>query len=306
MRASLAFAAFVVSFAVPAAARAGDGVAILPLVAADAEVVAVLDVADARDAKMFEAGLALMLERASDMEAMLAVVDIKLRDVNTLLIAGGYGSSGSMSDISEDLMAVIEGGFNKKQVIKKLDALPNVVVKTKRKIKFWVTTDTEVALIGKRLVVTAPGGMAGVIDRSRKKAKGLTKGAKGAALRTALAYTNTAHDAWMISRPPSGLAGTMKSQLGGDLVSFSIGSTLATDMALEVKIQVGSAQQATDMVATLTPQLAGLKKMAGKFGLNGLASSLTMSSGGDLIDMDSTLTSSELSTLLGLMSMVDP
>ncbi len=302
MRASLAFAAFVVSFAVPAAAHAGDGTAILPLVPADAEVVAVLDVADARDAKMFETGLDLMRARATDLEAMLALVDIKLRDVNTLLIAGGYGSSGSLTDISESLMAVIEGGFNKKQVIKKLDAIANVVVKTRRKVKYWVTADAEAALIGKRLVVTAPGGMAGVIDRSKKKAKGLTKGAKGAALRAALAYTSTAHDAWMISLPPTGLAGTMKSQLKSDMVSCSIGATLAADMTLELKIKVGSAQQATDVLA----QLTGLPKMAGGIGLNGLASSMGMTTSADVIDVDATLSEQELPKVLKLFSMVDP
>lgn len=292
--------------AAPALAHAGDGVAILPWVAEDAQVVGVLDVKDARDGAMFDQGVQLTLDRATDMKDMMALVGLDLKKVDTVLVAGNYGSSGTIADINQNLMAVIEGGFTKKKMTKTLDGLAGVTTKKKRGIKYWITADAEAAIIGKRLVVTQPGLMPGVIDRSKKKAKGLLKSTKGAALRTALGYTDKRHDAWLVAIAPSNLASTMQAQLGALMVTYSLGVTLATNMTLEVKVQAGTPAQAADVVTKLTPQLVGLKKMAAKFGLATMASSIAVASDGDVVDVDATLTPAEVDTVLGLVAMINP
>src|SRR5689334_10244290 len=151
---------------------------------------------------MFQQGVQLMLDRATDMKDMLAMVGLDLKNVSTVVVAGGYGSSGTMSDINQNLMAVVEGGFTKKKMAKSLDALNGVTTKKKRGIKYWITADVEVAIIGKRLAVTMPGGMPALIDRSKKKVKGLMKSSKGAALRKAIAMADTHADAWIAALPP--------------------------------------------------------------------------------------------------------
>jgi len=307
MRAFLALVCSLTALvAAPVLARAGDGVAILPLVAEDAQIVGVIDVKDARDAKMFDQGVQLMLDRATEMKDMLAMVGLELKDVHTVLVAGRYGSSGSMAHIDQNLMAVVEGGFTKKKVIKALDAIAGVQTKKKRGIKYWVTSYAEAAIIGKRLVVTMVGGMPGVIDRAKKKAKGFTKSTKAAALRAALAYTDTRHDSWIIALPPTGLAATLKNSLKADMVSYAIGVTLESSMTLEVKVQTKDVAQADALLTSLQGQLKSLKQLAGQVGLSNLAASLTVAADADVIDLDATLTPAELEKVLDLVGMVNP
>jgi hypothetical protein len=275
-------------------------------VSEDAEVVAVLDVANARDSAMFQTGVQLLLDRATDMKDMLAMVGLELKNVNTVLVAGGYGTSGTMADINQNLMAVVEGGFTKKKMTKVLDGLTGVITKKKRGIKYWITVYGEVAMIGKRLAVTAPGGMPGLIDRAKKKAKGLMKSSKSAGLRAAIAFTDTHHDAWMVTLPPAQTASSLKQFAKVDMVSYSVGATLGSSMTLEVKVQTGSESQAADFSALLTRQAGNAKKMLGQLGLGGVASSFTATHDAAVVQASATLTSDELAKVLGLLEMLNP
>lgn len=300
MRASLALTFLLALLAVPSAARAGDGVAVLPLVAPDAEVVGVINVKAARDASMFQQGIERMVARTGDMETMLAMVGMKLADVDTVVVSGGYGASGTLGHIDRNLTAIIEGGFTKKKMTKTLDGLAGVSTKKKRSVKYWITTDAELAIIGKRLVITQLGLMPGVIDRYKKKAKGFTKSAKAANLRAALAYTNTSHDAWFIGLPPSELAADVRKQIGADMTGLAIGVTLGSSMNLEVRMGVADQTQTDAALAKLQKMIPNLKKLAGAFGMSGIADSLALTSTGTVLDVDATVSAAELDSLLGL------
>lgn len=290
-----------VVLASPAPAAAGDGVALLPWVAEDAEVVAVIDVADCRDEQMFQDGADAIFSRAGDLKAMMALAGIDaMRDVDTVLIAGRYGATGNLYDFNQALLVIIEGGFTKKQVV---GLLAGATTAKHRGVKYWVSGGYEIALIGKRLLATSSGGMPATIDRTKKKAGGLMKSSKAALLRAAVTGTDTRHDAWMAGVMPASSGAAMRA-VGFEAEAFSVGVTLETDMIVELRIRTPDAATAADLTTMVATQLDSVKKVAGQFGLAGLGSSLAVTQDDRVVDVDASVTGAELTKVVSLITML--
>jgi hypothetical protein len=276
-----ACAACAALLAAPGRADAGDGKNLLPLLADDVEMVAVVDLADARDGATFETVVAALPASLTELVSHLNGSGIDLRqDVDTLLVAGAKPT----------YVSVLEGRFSADQLRK----LKTGVAKKHRGIRYWVDGDTELAVLGKRLVVATGGQMKAVIDRHKKKRARSSAGA----LRDGLAVVDTRHDLWVVM---SGAALAERSgQLGLDYLGF--GATFGTDLVLEVRAAVGDADRRALIARTIEqamPQLvAGLEQL----GLASLAASLTVEWDDQVLDVGATVSAAELSTLLGLVA----
>lgn len=301
MRALLVGFVVIGVMASPAPAAAGNGTTLLPFVAEDAEVVAVIDVADCRDELMFQQGADSIFSRAGDLKAMMALAGIDaMRDVDTVLIAGRYGPTGNLYDFNQQLVVIIEGGFTRKQVTK---LLAGATTAKHRSVKYWVSGGYELALIGKRLFATSRGGMPALIDRSKKKAKGLMKSSKAALLRAAVTGTDMRHDAWMAGVMPATTASAMRS-MGFEGEAFSVGVTLETDMTVELRIRTPDAAMATDLTALVATQLETLEQLAEQFGLAALGASLAVTQDDRVVDVDAVVSEAELFTVVQFITML--
>jgi hypothetical protein len=280
----LVAAACAVLFVVPARAEAGDGQKALHLLAADADVVAVIDVADARDSATFATLLDAGGEALDELRAGLGGVGIDLaKDLDTIVIARD----------SAGLVTVLEGSFTKAQLAA---VAARGEARKHRSVKYRADNDGEVALLGKRLVMTTPGLMKGVIDRHKKKGASLVKSPDGAAMRAAIALVDSRRDLWMAMRGDAlGGAGGA----GFDAVTFA--ATFEAELTIESRSKVVDADRKS-LLETLTGQyLPQMLQYLEQFGLGTLASSLVVEWDDLVLELRATATNDELKTLLGLL-----
>jgi hypothetical protein len=275
---------FAALLGIPAVAHAGDGKDLLPLVGDDVQVVMVIDVADAHDAAIFQTLMQKAITEGWSGTAELAQLGVVVeRDLDTLLIAGSEGAAAGR-------MAVLEGRFPA------LDTVLDGFATTKhRKVTYWTGDGHDIAMIGKRLVITDAGAMDAVIDRAKKKSKAsLTRSPKAAGLRTAIALTDTRQDIWM--------AASHLSMGGMDLEAMSLGLALGTDAVVQAKLQAPSPETAATWVGMVEGYLDQVRGWLGQVGLTGFGSSLTIGAEGDVVELDATMPGTELDALVGLAS----
>jgi hypothetical protein len=278
MRAALVL--WVALLMTPGVAAAGNGKAALSLVGADATMVAVIDVKSAHDTKMF----AVIVDKASKAgwldlsQVQAAGVDID-KDVDTVLVANSPGGK----------MVVVEGRLPSLS-----SATTGMTESTHRNVKYWSDGKQEYAMIGKRLVVADIGVMDGVIDRSKKKAKSVMKSSKAGAIRAAIGMTDTRHDIWC--------AGGGKDVGGMQAKGFSMAITLSDIAAIQMKMQMTDATTASSTATTINSSLAQAQGMLKSAGLGSFGQSLQVGADDDILEIDGSLTPTELDSLVTLIS----
>jgi hypothetical protein len=271
-------------FVAPSRAEAGDGKKLLPLLDETTQVVAVVDLADARDAESFGALLDGAPTKLADVLALLTAAGIDPRkDVDTLVLGGHR----------EVYQIVLEGRFGKDQLA---GMIGSATAKKHRGIRYWVTGDGEVAVLGKRLVLTTPGAMPGVIDRHKKKGRSLVKSPDAAAIRSAIALVDPRHDAWLAWAMDSG------SRSGLDALAFGV--TFGADLTIEAHGRFSDADRAEELRATTAQDLPRVIQALEQAGLTGTGASLVVEWNGDVVDADATVPAAELATLLALVAMM--
>jgi hypothetical protein len=285
MRTAVLLFAGLIVVAAPGVAHAGDGTSLLPLVDDDAQVVGVIDVADAHDAPIYAALMKKVAELGGDRLVRLEQLGVDLdKDVDTLLIAGSEDQSAA------GRIVILEGRFASVDT-----ALADVTTKKHRGVTYHAVDQAEIAVIGKRLVITDAGQMDAVIDRAKKKSKSsLTRSPKAAGLRAAIALTDTRQDIWM--------AASEMSMGGVTVTAMSIGMALGDDAVIQAKIQAADAATASSWVTMVAGYMDQVRGWLGGVGLTGLGTSLAVSAEADVIEVDATLPGAELDSLVGLSS----
>ena len=278
--------AVVAALLVPSRADAGDGKKVLPLLADTVELVAVLDVADARDAATFDALVTSAPAKLADVLAMLAAVGIDARqDVDTIVM-GGHG------DVYQ---LVLEGRFDKDQLGQ---LATGGTAARHRGVRYLSGGDTEAALLGKRLVITSAGEMTGVIDRHKKKGRSLTRAQGAAPMRKAIALVDQRHDLWFAATS-DGLGGG-----SAEIDAVGVGATFGADLTVEVRIRVADVDRIEQMRRTVEQAMPQLTRELEKMGLSGMAGSLVFEWEGTIVEASATLPTDELTTVLGMLAML--
>lgn len=269
----------------PAPAAAGDGAKALALAPPDAKLAVLIDVADARDSAMYAAMLDALGKDAAVGKALRdAGVDLAT-DVDTVVVAG---------DKDGAMVMVLEGRIDDAQVA---TLTKDAEAKRHRKVTYWVVGDGELARVGKRWVFTTPGEMKQVIDRDKKKAKGLARAPAGATLRAAIALADARHDI-RVAVLADGLG------LGNPGVDVAaLGVTLGKDLTIEARARFADAAAAGAALAELEPMLGAARSQLASAGLGSFASSISLAVDDRVLDVDAQLTEAELSGLVGLLQM---
>jgi hypothetical protein len=269
----------------PRVARAGDGKSLFPLVGDDVRTVAVIDLAHARDSSAFQKVQALLIKDVEEL-AKLTASGIDLSKIDTVLFAKGKDDAHSI--------LIATGSFTASDV----DSFATTMGDTKAKrgsTTYWSGTDFEIAMLGKRMVLTPTGGMNAVIDRLKKKARTLARSSKAAAIRAAIAMTDTRHDVWIASGDDD--------LLGGDTPSkgVSIGLSLTSDVVAQARIQMNDATTAATAQQGLSAEIDQVRTVLKGSGLTGFASSIAVDVDDDVIQVGATLPAGEVDSFLALI-----
>jgi hypothetical protein len=150
------------------------------------------------------------------------------------------------------------------------------------------------------MVVTQPGLMKGVIDRHKKKGKPLTRSARAAPLREAIAMTDTRHDVWLVAGPEI-LGERSDGPVQADVMS--VAASLRKDVTIEARARLGDERAAQQAQELLGQSMGQVRQMLQQAGLSGTAASLAIGHDGRVLDVRATIPQAELATLLGFFSM---
>ena len=139
-----------------------------------------------------------------------------------------------------------------------------------------------------------------LIDHARKKQRrtSLATSTAGAAMRAAIAGTDTRHDLWLAAEVPA----TMARQAGAFAPQWlSLGVTFGADLVVQVRARFGDADTAASLVALAAAQLDQVRQSMRSAGLAGAADSLTIEAEKELVEARVTLSEAEATTLTGLI-----
>jgi hypothetical protein len=259
--------------ATSAPAHAGHGTDLMKFAPEASQMVIVFDVADARDSPLLQKGYQKLLDTKPDAKAKMAEIGIDpMKDVDTILIAGGSADSLDMDKV-KNMVVVIEGRLPKD----KLSKIPESKTSTYAGVTIIATKDSEAAMIGDRLFFTKAGQMKGEIDIVQGKGKGknhnLAVSSKGKALRDAVAATDTTADMWATVIVP---AAKQKSMQGVIAKTVSFGVNFTADVAAMIKVGTDSEASAAKTVTMAQAQLGQAVQGLTQFGLGAAAKSLTV------------------------------
>jgi hypothetical protein len=206
---------------------------------------------------------------------------------------------GKLTAGSDDYSVIAEG--KQVQLIAELIAKdPNAKATKYHGVTYYGNADGSIALIAKRLIFAKPQHIERAIDLALGKLKNASKSPKAAALRGVIAATDTRHDVWAAMVAPPELV-TMGKQQGFDLEGISLGASLSSSLAIEVKIVNGSDASATAMLDQLNKVLPQVVPALGNLGLQAAAKTLTIDKDGPVVRGAITLTQAELASLAGLL-----
>jgi hypothetical protein len=280
-------AACAVLFIAPARADAGNGQKALHLLGPDVQVVAVIDVADARDAAAFTTLLDASGDAVAELRAGLDPLGIDLvQDLDTIVM--GRDAAG--------MVTVIEGGFTRTQLAA---IAARGEAKKHRGVRYRADATSDLAVLGKRVVLTSPGLMKGVIDRHKKKGASLLKSPDAAAMRAAIALVDARRDLWIAM---TGEQLGRADDVGFDAVT--VAATFEADLTIESRSKVTDADKQALIEALTTQYLPQMVQGLEQLGLTSLASSLTVEWDDLVLELRATATSGELQTLIGLLKMI--
>jgi len=281
-------------------AVAGNGANLIKQVPETSQMVLVIDMAEARDSPLLLKYYQKLLDGQPDAQAKLAAIGLDpIKDIDTVLLAGGGTTELALMKDSNDMVLIIEGRLPKE----KFQTIPGMVKTKHQGIEIWAKDDTEAAFVGGRLFFAKKGKMAGAIDVALGKGSGRGKNAGASAkakkLRAAIAQTDTKSDAWLVVVIPEKDKTTMK-QGGLEVDSLSMALKFTADVAASVRLNAkddATAAKAVGMIQPLLPQLTGALK---GMGLGKVATSITVAQDKSAIQMAGVLTDAELNTLVAL------
>jgi hypothetical protein len=286
-------AAAAATLAAPRAAHAGNGVDLVRFMPEDASIYMVVDVAGARDSDLFKKGMAKLVSLAPGGFATVQAAGLDpATAVDTIAFGGRGWEDGGNSD---DFVAVAEG----KQVQLIADLIsrdPKSKATKYHGVTTWGSGDGAIALVKKRMFFAKPSHIERAIDLALGKIKGAAKSPKGASLRAVISATDTRHDLWAAMVMPASANAMAKAQ-GIELQGVSMGASLSTDLALELKIINTSEASATTMLKELEKALPQLTPMLGNMGLATAAKTLQIDKDGATVRLAMTITQDELKTL---------
>jgi hypothetical protein len=226
----------------PAPARAG-GTALLRYLPADAETVAVIDVAAARRNPLVKGWLARPRPGWDDQRS--AGVD-PARNVDAVLVVATLHGERKFK------LAIVEGRFAP-DVARRLGE-----GKTERKhgkVSYWADDETGTTMIGKRLVFAPTANMPAAIDLVSGKTPAM---ARTAPLRDVIAATNTRQHVWVATI----LAGELRQkagEMGVHSLGITFGATVGKGLGLDGRLLLANDAAATaslDQVRATLPQAA--------------------------------------------------
>ncbi|HTJ41726.1 MAG TPA: hypothetical protein VL463_06500 [Kofleriaceae bacterium] len=283
--------------AAPALAHAGNGVDLVRFMPEDSSVYMVVDVAGSRDSDLFKKGMAKIVAMAPSSFALVQSAGLDpVTAIDTLAVGGRALASGHDTD---DFVIVAEGK-NVTKVLELFSKDPSSKAKSYHGVMFWQNTDAAMALVQKRLFLAKPGYIDRTIDLALGKSKSAAKSPKGAPLRALIATTDTRQDLWAAVVMPADAAATAKAS-GLDVQGISIGATLSTELALEIKMLNATDASAITMLKQINQALPQLTPALSNMGLSAAAKSLQIDRDGAAVRLAITLTESELQTLAGLL-----
>jgi hypothetical protein len=274
-----------VLLAVPAAASADDAKPIYALVAEDAQFVAVVDLADARGAASFAT---IMKETGAEAKMTEATNKLGIdlaKDVDVIRLGG----------TQDDLVLLVDGHFTAKH--KK--TIASGTAKKHRGVAYWIHDDSAVFWAGKRLVFARADRVTAAIDRWKKKAPSMGKGAGAADLRAAIAMTDTRNDLWIAVTTDLLVAQGMPDT---GLEAVSLAATAATDVGVEVRARAGAADVAAEMEKTIGAFLPQLQDAMKGFGLAQTAQSVRVDRDDLVLSVAATIPVAELTALIGMLN----
>jgi hypothetical protein len=264
--------------AAPSRAEAADATAVMRLASEDATVVSVIDVAGARDAPTLKT--VIDATGGNDLFVVLADLGVDLADVDTVMAAGSEGA----------MIAVLEGKLA--NAVKRAAAAGTR--KKHRGVKYFELGEWAGATIKGKLVVARVEHIKDVIDRHKKKQTSAARSAKAAALRAAVAMTDTRHHVWLATTSdPSG-------QLTG-LEGFSIAATATSELTLELRGHFADEQGAIDLTTTITDRIDQVRMVLEQLGMPLLAGSLQVDRADRMVEVDATLPDAELTVLIEML-----
>ena len=287
----------VAALAAPRLARAGNGVDLVRFMPEDSSVYLVVDVAGSRDSDLFKKGMAKVVSLAPSSFATVQAAGLDpVTAIDTIAIGGRALASGHDSD---DFVIVAEG----KQVAKVVELFskdPKAKATTYHGVILWQNNEAAIALVQKRLFLAKPGYIDRTIDLALGKVKSAAKSPKGAPLRAVIATTDTRQDLWAAVVLPADAAATAKAS-GLDVQGVSMGATLSSSLALEIKLLNATDASATTMLKQINQALPQLSQAFGSMGLSAAAQTLQLDRDGPAVRLAITLTEEEIGTLAGLM-----
>ncbi|MCA9673950.1 MAG: hypothetical protein H6709_24050 [Kofleriaceae bacterium] len=297
-----ALLACVAVVAAPRVAAAGDGTDLLGLLPDDAALVGVLDAADARGAALADRAIDALVGRSPGVAAALASVDFDPKaDLDTLLIATDRAGGDPAW-----VVVVVEGRVPARalaglaKVDEDGDGKPDWRRKKRAGVAYYEGPTVALALVDQRLLVATTSAMPALIDHARKKQRrtSLATSTAGAAMRAAIAGTDTRHDLWLAAEVPA----TMARQAGAFAPQWlSLGVTFGADLVVQVRARFGDADTAASLVALAAAQLDQVRQSMRSAGLAGAADSLTIEAEKELVEARVTLSEAEATTLTGLI-----
>jgi hypothetical protein len=283
-RGILSLAVLIVLMLAPVAARA-DGAALLRFLPADAETIAVIDVAAARRNPAMKEWLARPRDGWAQQRA--AGID-PARNVDTVLVVASLAGEPALR------LAIVEGRFAA-DVARRLGE-----GKTEHrhgKVPYWADAETGAAMVGKRLVFAPTAAMPAAIDLVSGKGARL---ARTAPLRSVIAATGTRQHLWVATT----LTGDLRQKaagLGVDAVGVALGATVGKSLGLDARLLLATDAAAT---ASLDQLRAALPQMASPLGATGFAaalSTLAIDRVGNAVRVTATVSPAELETLGSLL-----
>lgn len=285
------------AIAAPRLAHAGNGVDLMRFMPEDSSVYMVIDVSGARDSTLFKDGMAKLVSLAPSEFAIVQAAGLDpVNAIDTIAIGGRALQTGHDSD---DFVVVAEG----KQVTRVAELFskdPKAKPATYHGVTYWQNGEASLALIGKRIFLAKPGYIDRTIDLALGKSKTAARSPKGAPLRAVIATTDVRQDVWAAVVMPADAAAMAKAQ-GIELQGMSLGATMSSSLALEVKVVNATDASATALLNQINLALPQVTPALSSMGLAAAAKTLQIDKDGAAIRLAMTLTEGEIKTLAQLL-----
>lgn len=289
MRAAL-IVALVVALAAPA--RAGRGARAVEYLADDATFVLVVDVAHARKTPMFRTALDLVHGKYAWWDE-LAKAGIDLDKVVDTVVIGG---DGELAAAEHHTVTIVEGRLDK--LVAELEKRGKLAGRHAG-IEVWAVDGSELAVIDHRLVIASTGHLAVVIDRLRERHR------RPGALHALLAATPEGTDVFGGIVVDAAQRGQLAIALDGEPRWIAVSLAAATQLVIELRLELGDEAAAAKVRARLASRLAdpGMHEQIERGIGKEFSDSLVIDQDRTQVRLSATLTSDEVDRLVSLVKM---